>query len=219
MNNVLPLSNVGPSTNEPKLHKCSVVAVTDTDIMIHFNGQIIPSKQALSCLVAPQMGDLVLLSIDSDDCFILSVLKREASQNVLLKFPENLDIVTPKGKVRVLSHGDIELTSANKATVVAKSTSFIGDDISMLSKRLSITTNKLEANADNAHLTAKSIDTVAMRISQKADTVVRWVENIEILHLGNLVQNIRKTITSHSNQAVIIAKKDMRIDGERIHMG
>ena len=31
--------------------------------------------------------------------------------------------------------------------------------------------------------------------------------------------NIRKNYTSHADQAVITASKDMRIDGERIHMG
>jgi hypothetical protein len=45
------------------------------------------------------------------------------------------------------------------------------------------------------------------------------INRTEILNIGNLVQNIRKNFTSHSRQAVITASKDMRIDGERIHMG
>jgi hypothetical protein len=60
---------------------------------------------------------------------------------------------------------------------------------------------------------------VARQVNQKTDILVRWVEQVETLNIGNLIQNVRKNYTSHSDQAVITAKKDMLINGERIHMG
>jgi hypothetical protein len=48
---------------------------------------------------------------------------------------------------------------------------------------------------------------------------MRIVEGVETLSIGNLIQHIRQNYTSHSHQTVITARKDMRIDGERIHMG
>jgi hypothetical protein len=60
---------------------------------------------------------------------------------------------------------------------------------------------------------------VAKQITQKTDMLLRWVEGVETLSIGNLIQNVRQNYTSHSQQAVITASKDMRIDGERIHMG
>jgi len=57
------------------------------------------------------------------------------------------------------------------------------------------------------------------RVFQKSDQVMRWVETIETLNIGNWVQNIKHTLNSRAQHQIITAKSDVRVDAERIHMG
>ena len=48
---------------------------------------------------------------------------------------------------------------------------------------------------------------------------MRWIEGVETLNIGDLVQTVRRAYTTRAERAVITAQKDVMIDGERIHMG
>ena len=77
----------------------------------------------------------------------------------------------------------------------------------------------IEAHSKKVKLFSKSIDTISSRITQRTDVLMRWVENVETLNIGNMVQSIRNTKVCHAKQTIMTAKQDMRIDAERIHMG
>jgi hypothetical protein len=66
---------------------------------------------------------------------------------------------------------------------------------------------------------ATALEVVAERVVHCARQVVRRVEDIETLQVGNLVQRVRENFITRSKRASVTASGDMHIDGERIHMG
>ena len=85
--------------------------------------------------------------------------------------------------------------------------------------QLAASLGDLVTHVNDAKIFAGSLHTVAKRVTQRFDALMRWVETVETLNIGNLIQNVRGALASHSHHAVITARKDVKIDGERIHMG
>ncbi|BCE02865.1 DUF3540 domain-containing protein [Marinicellulosiphila megalodicopiae] len=199
--------------------KAQVKSVSDNCILIDTGEGVINSSKAFSCIVDPQINDIVLVNVVGVEYYVLAILERPLSQEMTLSFPSDLKMQLPKGQFDLLASKDINLMTAEKTQVFSGS-------VNMTSSNIDINTGKLKANAkdidaytQNTTLSTNSLNVIAKHISQKTDVLVRWVENVETLNIGNLIQKIRKNYTSHSDQAVITAKQDMRIDGERIHMG
>jgi hypothetical protein len=45
------------------------------------------------------------------------------------------------------------------------------------------------------------------------------VDTVETLNVGNLIQQVRNTLSSRAKQNMISASEDVRVDAKRIHMG
>ncbi|MEW5725129.1 MAG: DUF3540 domain-containing protein, partial [Thermodesulfobacteriota bacterium] len=111
------------------------------------------------------------------------------------------------------------LLSAGPTRLTSSETHITGGQVSVNADKLTARARELEAHGQSLRVFADAIDTVAKRLSQRVNILMRWVEDLETLNIGHLVQTVRRTLVSHSHQAVITAKADMRIDGERIHLG
>lgn len=202
-----------------RLMKAQVKYVAKDNVLIDTEIGVISARAAFSCLVVPENGDTVLVNYADNDYYILAVLDRPIKQDVTLSFPADVKMQALNGHIDLVATKNINL-------MTTADTHLVSDNLQMTSSNMDITTCKITSQSQEIESYSKTIslhtDTlslVAKRISQKTDILVRWIESVETLNVGNLIQNIRKNYTSHSDQAVITASKDMRIDGERIHMG
>ncbi|MFC1852417.1 DUF3540 domain-containing protein [candidate division CSSED10-310 bacterium] len=202
-----------------RIMNATVKGVARDTVIIDADVGVVNAEIAFSCLVAPEIGDKVLVSQMDREFHILAVLNRPARQDMTLDFPGNVKINTAQGQLDVTSAKDLNLIVAGKTRMFSTETHLTGGQVSLNADKLMTRANELESYIDNAKLFISAIDTVAKRVTQRVDTLMRWVEQVETLNIGNLIQNVRKTLTSHSHEAIITAKTDIRIDGERIHVG
>ncbi|WP_297821367.1 DUF3540 domain-containing protein [uncultured Paraglaciecola sp.] len=178
---------------------------------------VLPAKQSASCLLVPEVDDKVLINMIDGDVYILAILEK-ASQRSKLSL---------KGDVTFESEGCLSMTSKKAMQITSlESISHLSPEVSALSKRHTITTEtlstnsqKLDVKSDQAQAHIKEVHGMFERVYQKADQVIRWVETIETLNIGNWVHNIKGTLNSRANNQVITAKSDVKVDAERIHMG
>jgi hypothetical protein len=136
-----------------------------------------------------------------------------------LRFPADVCLQAPEGRMDMSAAGDMNLAAAGKTRVASSEMHLMSGKLGVCADRLTTRSRETECHVGAARVLGTSIDSVVKRITQRTETIMRWVEGVETLNIGNLIQNIRKTLSSHSHQAVMTAKGDMRIDGERIHMG
>jgi hypothetical protein len=202
-----------------RLFKAVVNNVSKQGLFIDYASAVINVQVAFSCLVTPIEGDTVLVNQSGSDYFVLSVLEREADQDIALNFPANVKLTALDGQVNVVSGKDINLFSTAKTNLVSADINMTSKEMNLSTGKLTAHTTEIESHSKTVKLYALLLSSVTKQVIQKADTVIRKVEQVETLNIGSLIQIIRKNYTSHSNQAVITASKDVRIDGERIHMG
>ena len=214
--NIIPLHNDNDDCN---LVKAIVKGLSNKTLMIQIDAGVINARVAFSCLVAPEVGDIVLVNQSANDFHVLAILERATGQDMTLKFPSNVKMVAADGQFDLVSNKNINVISAANTRMVSKNLNITASNIDINAAKLSTRTKDIESHSQSIKLYTNILDTVAKQVTQKTDTLIRWVENVETLSIGNLIQNVRKNLVSHSTQAVITAKKDMRIDAERIHMG
>lgn len=174
-------------------------AVVETD-----HGQMINARQAASCLLAPTIGNRVLLYADENDVHILAVLERSATlaaeisvpdaREVSLRSPEKLELAASKIAV-----------AANEMDVIARSLRQTGEILSSSFRRV------LE-NVVDKMIGARTIATRA-----QARTAI--IQEVDTLNAGTLVQNIDKVATQNSEISMVTAKQDVRLDAKRVSVG
>ena len=192
------------------LNKSTVVAGAFKNVKIDFNGSKHLAKVSFSCLVQPEINDVVLIAGNPNDgFFILSILERPDSNDMTLNFP---------GNTLFNSHDGISLSS--------KKLSFISETSIYKSDKAFININEMTASGKTANISYKSINLLSNLIStlakhsiQKFKTLIRHTEDSEQIKAGQLTCDVKGMYSLGSNYTILVSKKDTKIDGERIHMG
>lgn len=199
-----------------QLEHATVKTCTDAGLIVHGPAGVATAQAAAGCLVEPMAGDRVLVSRSGRECFVLTVLARQGDGRSIRVSGE----LTVSAR-RLTLHGDegTDLGDTTSLDLHSPRVTVAGQDTEVQAQRLRASAAEGRAHFRQIRVVADTIEAVSDRIAQCARQVVRRVEEVETLHVGNLVQRVRENLLSRSKRASITASKDVHIDGERIHMG
>ncbi len=197
-------SNPAPAANG--LDTGTVKAlVTEQEAMVTLaDGDQIHAVQATSCLLAPVIGDTVLVFRGPDQSFMLSVLTRNADVTAEIGVTGAKDVALKTDGRLALSAPDVQV-SARRMTILTDSLMQTGK------KLVSNFSRSLETYVDKM-LNARTITTTAQSRSSA-------IKETETLKAGILVQNIDSIATQNSEISMITAEEDVRLDGKRVSVG
>ena len=141
---------------------------------------------------------------EDDSAFILSVLSRTANVTAEISVP-NADRINLKARKRLEISAPAVGIAARQLSVLVHSIHQTGEFLSSHFKRV------IETVIDKS-VSARSIAT-------KAETRSTHVDQADILKTGTLVHNIDTVATHNSEITLVTAKRDVRLDGERVSVG
>lgn len=179
--------------------------LTETDASLEtLAGGSLIARQAASCLLAPVIGDRVLVYVDGEEAFILAVLVRSADHAAEIAVP-GVERVVLSAKGRLDIHAPHVSIGTGRLDVVAKALFQAGDRLTSHFRRITETV----------------VDKVigARTITTQAETRTAAIRDVELLSAGTLVQTIDSVSTQKSEIALMTAKRDVRIDAERVSVG
>lgn len=173
---------------------------------------------AFSCHTQPKEQDQVLL-VDTDaGIFITTILSRQKSSTTTLNFPQGVAIISSKNLV-LESHEELELKGTSKTSVITANLS-----IAALKSRIRVL--DLVAQVNDFKGRFSKLSWISEWAEQKANVLRqrfvrsdRKVEQQDLQQAGNLIQRVDKTASLRAEHAIIKARKDVQVDGKRIHMG
>ena len=176
------------------------------------------ARKAAGCLLEPEENDTVLVVRNTPEgVFILTVLERAgAASRVVL--PGDAILSAETGNLK-LSGDSIELSGEKSAHIEAPKISMQGmqGDISFIN--LSLTASAAEAKAGKLSLLASVIDIVSDRITQRARDCFRWVSRMDSTKAGHISVRAENRFDLKADAASIVAKCEVKIDGDKIHLG
>jgi len=212
--NVLPLR---PPTEQASLEYGEVKGGAQGQFMVQLGQGTVAARCAVSCLVQPESGDQVLISQHSHGHYILAVLSRQQTA-VEIRLPADATLHT-EGRLNLQAKQGVRLSSAEAIDVTAPQLNLTGLQTRIQADTLAVTAPTLSADHDQVEFRARQVSSWTQRLIQRADTVMRWVEGVETAHIGQFVKHVRQAYLMNAQNTVITARGDVRIDGERIHMG
>ena len=215
MTNVLPISTSAINVTEVAI----VQGGFGRDFMVSSDRGVVHATVAFSCLVLPEPGDRVLLNNNNKENHILAIIERPNGQDMTLKFPANVGLEAKAGNINLVTNENLLLTSANKTQIVSSELAVTTVKANIKATELSVSGEKVLSQWREVNSVSEAFNFVADRFVQRVKNSFKSVEGVDQINSKNYVQNVAETASIRSKNAVITARKDMKSDGERIHMG
>lgn len=221
-----PLSEDAVLREEP-------VSLVDTQIrqVSHSEGRIISLEAgsmishdteaatlAISCLVRPESGDRVVVQRFSNGELVITSVIESTSDSIRLDCDRSLSVTTP-GSITFNAVENIKL--AGKAEL-----NFDAVRLGIKTKKLDLKSGIVSAQLQDVSVTGGRIETVFNRVKSNAVDCFQFAKNLfrqtyetECAHSGSFTQKVSGSHLSEATYVALVAKKDVRVDGKRIHVG
>jgi hypothetical protein len=176
------------------------------------------ARRAASCLLQPATGDTVLAAVLADSTWVLAVLVRGDSPAVL-PLPKDCTLKVTEGSLNFTVQDELVLGAGRQVSVLAPEVSVQAARASVGRGALQFAAGLVEATVEHIKTASEFLDTVATRVRLKAGSVHRQVDDLEHLQAGQLYYSIKNVLNMRGKHAVVSAESEVRVDGERIHLG
>lgn len=202
------------------LQECGDVEATDAGLAVRTRSGLWRARRASSCLLEPMPGDRVLVAHDDAGVvYVLAILARDGSAAHTVVFPGDAQIIAPLGRIGVSARDGVELASPQSVSVVSASLAVQATEASVTIERAEYTGSWLNTCVQRIKLVATSLDAVMDRWTQQVRQSLRRVDELEQVKAGQIDYAARDTLALHGSNALVTAKKLVKVDSEQIHIG
>lgn len=183
-------------------------------------GATIAAKQAASCLLAPVVGDQVLVSHRTDGkAYVLAVLERSDDAT---STTAELGVAGHRGDTRLrASGGALHLEAATGINLVAKrALRLSAARAEVVAGALTATAKRAMASFEETGLAGKSIDTAVERLTTRAARAFRFITETDQTRAKHIDAHASDTArVSSDSVAAVTAREVVSVDGSQVLIG
>ena len=197
-----------------------VVGQEDSFYSVETDSGLYRVTRAVSCVVQPEVNDLVLVSLSSlGGGYILAVLEREQGAKATLSFDSDVDIRTSEGSLSISSKQGIDLASTEDINLIASRLGITSSQGEINISKLTFLGSFFEGSLETVKLLARTFDSITERFFRRTKRSYRFIEDTDQVKTGSLNYVADKSLMLRGTFSQITAKEDIHIDGERINIG
>ena len=174
----------------------------DASLTVECDGRGWHCRRAASCVIAPQVGDTVLVTSVENQIWLLAVLERANAQQAELSVP---------GDLHIHSTGELSLSSSALRISAEQGDCHISD--------MNYSGDKFSAWVSLSRIVGKRAESVWQTITQVSHNLLRTTRNTEQVRAGQLDMKAQDYARLHASNTVITSKAITKVDSEQIHMG
>jgi hypothetical protein len=190
----------------------AALSVRSGDLLLH-------ARRASSCLLAPMIGDKVLLLTDSVNAYVLAVLERADDAQATLELPADTEIRTASGRLRLTARDGIGMETAADIALLATGLNVSAVKGEVLVNSMSFTGDLLRGCVERMKLVGRSLDATLERYHLRARRSYRRIDEIEQLTAAQIHHEATHTLSMHAKNTLMTADELVKFDAEQIHMG
>lgn len=189
-------------TRHGALEEAVVVELEDRRVVADAGGRSVEAEVALSCVVAPCVGDVVLLGHSTGTAWVLAVLRRPSEARGELAFDRDVAL-RARGTLSTESE-HLELAAKTARASLGEATLFA---------------KTIHTVADHARSVAKKVEGLFGVVSERMQARALDVEGACVTRAGDVDLQARGTVAVKGRHATVVADELVRFDGEQILMG
>jgi dUTPase len=159
------------------------------------------------CLNALE-GEIQLFSSNGINCRSLGDVKLESQSEIILQVPSAA--ATPDSALQL---------TAQRASLSAQAFDIKAKQASLLAEHTKVEGESLIATLARSKLVIERLETVAQRIFQRAVNIFSRVENLQQTQAGKVRTLVSEDYYLKAQHTDIQAEQDVKINGDKIHLG
>ncbi len=188
-----------------------IVEIEADVIYVSLGQRVHEATRAVSCLVAPVVGDEVgLLRAVNGRLFVTAVLVRPREMPLTLDAPHGL---------AVSSGGDIRLEAAHSMQLQGCEFSARFDQVHWMARLLYATGAEFVLRSKAARLFTQALEALCARMQVGADRSYRHIAEAEHVRVGMLDVRAKHLANVRAGTLVLTARELAKVDGAQIHVG
>lgn len=196
-----------------------VLRAGDEMLLVEAGSARLPARRAVSCLVEPEPGDLVLLGGGGERPYILAVLERRGTAPLRLAVRGDLELAAG-GRLALRGEMAAEMASPTKLTLAA------GDELTVTGRRARLLLEEmvhvgrsLASHVGKLKVVGEALETLADRILSRARRSYRFVGEGDHLRSGTIDHRAEGTLHLRGRDALVTASTIAKVDAGQIHLG
>lgn len=192
-----------PMTPGTATIEAEVVLREDATLIVSRAGAPVAARRAVSCLVQPEPGDLVLLGGPEASLYVLAILERRGDRPLRLAVAGDMEIAAEGGRLTL--GAETLVVNAEKGQVAVRD--------------LALSGGKVAARFGRIALIADAIESLATRLLTRARRSYRFVEETEQLRAGDIDHRAGGHLHLRGETAALHAGLLVKVNASQIHMG
>ncbi len=190
----------------------TVTGALDDRFLIRQGSRMLPARRAAGCLLAPELGDRVLLASDgAEEHYVLQVLARVSTEPGRVGLEEGLVLHGGAGPLEMAGE-TLRLTAGERLELKAPEIAVHGGLVAMVGETLS------QAFARTRCVTG-SLERIAGRVVERVRRLYRTVEETEHARVGRLRLDVEQSLRMKAGRATLEAEETLQLDGNKIQVG
>jgi hypothetical protein len=178
------------------------------------------ARTAVSCLVQPIAGDLVLVSGTEHAAahYVLAVLERTESEPIKVRAPDGLEISAPGGSLSLGVDG-VALSTDREATISASTLRLGATDMQLVFNELAAYGRQIVARTETMQAIGRHASVVLERLHSRLQRAYKVVSEIEHNSVKHLNYQVTDTLSMHCKNGIVTAEELIKLDGKLVQLG
>lgn len=178
------------------------------------------ARRAAGCLVAPSVGDLVLLALVGDaGHWVLCVLERAQAGATRISVDGDLELVAANGNVAITAGTRVGIAACDEVSVTAPRVDVTGVDATIVFERITAAGSYLRAEIARVMVVGETLESVFDRFTQRVKRALRVVEETDSLQAGRIDYDAREDLQLRAESMLVSTDKIVKMDSDQIHLG
>lgn len=195
-------------------------AAVDGVFAVHCDGRIWHARRAASCLLAPAVGDTVLISgPDRERVYLIAVIEQADPSRHRIEVDGDLTLATRSGAIAFDSAQDLHLKSAAALRLESETLALRADQAECVVDGMRYTGREVTATVGKTRLIGKVYEAVVDRLVQMSRNVFRTTDEVEHVRAGNLDYQAEQSARVHARYTMVTGDDLVKVDAKQIHMG
>ena len=199
-----------------------VRAITDGEIFVDEDGRSRLVQQATSCLLEPQVGDLVLIVGSDDDPggWILAVLERPQAGEAVLAAPAGAGLtLKASGRVRVEGSAGIDIVTPAALELRADETRLQSRSLRLFLDECAAIVRSAFASLTKLTHVGEAVELLVSRFTQHSEHSTRVITGVDHTQAEEIDLRAGNNVHVRSERTVVNGREVVKLDGGQIHLG
>jgi hypothetical protein len=196
-----------PAAEQAGWHRAVVLAVPGAgQLRLRFDREgahEVGARQAFSCVVAVQVGDVVAAFLDAQrQCWVMAVLERSGAQDVVLQSQGKLELSAPT----------VSANARELLQLAAPQVRLSCEQADAMGERLNLVGGTVKA-------IGAALSTLFDRVHHHSKQYMRSTEGLDRTQAGHMELQARQLLQIHGEHTLVEGEQLVKARGAQIHFG